>query len=267
MSIVRILNKPDLALSSQRLPPRGVLLAAAAAAGLFSVALMTLLFSKNSPMAVLLLDYSDHAAFTYPFSIQNVMHVLFFLGLGELFVRWRVARFEMGFLRRGFLPEDEETVLQAQDMGAIRRRVAKDFDGEDGFLPSLIDISILQFQASRSVDQVVSVLNSSLELIAHRVDLRYSLIRYLAWVIPTLGFIGTVVGIAGALQFVNPEKMDLAAVTGSLAVAFNTTIVALVQSAILVLGIHSTQKMEERSVNLAGNYCLRNLVNRIYVGQ
>ena len=172
----------------------------------------------------------------------------------------------MDFLDRNLLPEDEETILQAPDLGPIRRKVAGQFDGDNGFLPSLIDVSILQFQTSRSVDQMVSVLNSSLELIAHRLELRYSMLRYLAWLIPTLGFIGTVVGIAGALGYINPEDMNLAGVTGNLKIAFNTTIVALAQSALIVLGIHLTEKKEEQSLNLAGNYCLRNLVNRMYAG-
>ena len=266
MSNVRRAVEPDLALSSQRLPGRGVLLAASVALGLFSIILLTLSLAKNSPMAVLLLDYGDNSAFTYPFSIQNLMHLIFFVSLGELFVRWKVASFGMGFLRKRYLPEDEETVLQAQDLGPIRKSVAGNFDGDNGFLPSLIDVSILQFQTSRSVDQMVSVMNSSLELIAHRLDLRYSMLRYLVWLLPTLGFIGTVVGIAGALSFVDPRNMNLGGVTGNLSVAFNTTIIALVEAASVVLGLHATQKREEQSLNLAGNYCLRNLVNRMYVG-
>ena len=113
---------------------------------------------------------------------------------------------------------------------------------------------------------MVSVMNSSLELIAHRLDLRYSMLRYLVWLLPTLGFIGTVVGIAGALSFVDPENMNLGGFTGNLSVAFNTTIIALVEAAFVVLGLQATQKREEQSLNLAGNYCLRNLVNRMYVG-
>ena len=150
----------------------------------------------------------------------------------------------MGFLRKRYLPEDEETVLQAQDLGPIRKSVAGNFDGDNGFLPSLIDVSILQFQTSRSVDQMVSVMNSSLELIAHRLDLRYSMLRYLVWLLPTLGFIGTVVGIAGALSFVDPRNMNLGGVTGNLSVAFNTTIIALVEAASVVLG--ATRDSETR---------------------
>ena len=103
-------------------------------------------------LSILLLDYpSSH--FPYPFTIQNFMHILFFIGLGELFVRWRVGTRELKFLSQQYLPEDEATVLQFADLGPVRRHVSRAFDGEHGFLPSLIDLSILQFQASRSVDQ------------------------------------------------------------------------------------------------------------------
>jgi flagellar motor component MotA len=167
-------------------------------------------------------------------------------------------------VRRGYLPEDDSTILQSSDLAPVRRQVSGQFDHENGFLPYLIDLCVLQFFASRSVDQVVSVLNSSLELIAHRMDLRYSLLRYLVWVIPTMGFIGTVVGIAAALGLIDPNNPDLRLVTANLSVAFNTTIVALGESAILVLLLGVVQRQEEEAVNAAGSYCLKNLVNRLY---
>ena len=42
--------------------------------------------------------------------------------------------------------------------------------------------------------------NASLELFEHEVELRYNTLRYIVWLIPTLGFIGTAVGIALALS-------------------------------------------------------------------
>ena len=226
--------------------------------------LMTLLVGKTGT-GVVLLD-SETQLFHYPFTIQNLMHLLFFVGLGEIYIRWRVALREQSFMNKGYLPEDDETVLQSHDLGPIRLQLAKQHDGEHGFLPSLIDMCILQFQSSRSVDQTVSVLNSSLELIAHRVDLRYSMLRYIVWVIPTIGFIGTVTGIALTLAQVNPNAPDLQNLTASLAVAFNTTLIALILSAILVFLLHLVQRLEEKSVNNAGHYALKNLINRLYTG-
>ncbi|MBI1392313.1 MAG: flagellar motor protein [Alphaproteobacteria bacterium] len=203
--------------------------------------------------------------FAHPFSIQALMHVLFAVGAAELYLRARVAGWEASFLGRGILPEDAETVLQLRDLGAIRRSVANEFDADAGFLPGMVDLVILRLQTSRSVDQAVNVMNAHLELLSQRVDLRYQLVRYLVWAIPTIGFIGTVVGIASALGFVDPDAMDLKAVTSSLSIAFDTTVVALLWSAILVFAQHVVQKQEEMALNEAGRYCLANLINRVYI--
>ena len=247
--------------------PRSVVLALFAGAGCLWILLLTVLLSKGSDAAVLLLDYNPASSFPYPFTIQNLMYLFFFVCLGDLFVRWTGAAQELVHVRMGYLPEDEQTVLQPHELGAIREKVMGRFDDDSGFLPYLINLSVLQFQTSRSVDQAVSVLNSSLELIAHRVDLRYSLIRYIVWAIPTFGFIGTVVGIAGSLGYIRGGSVEIEQVTGNLAIAFNTTIIALVLSAILVWLLHTVQKQEETAVNLAGSYCLKNLINRLFAGE
>ncbi len=240
----------------------------AAGAAAILVAFLTLIFQTDGRTAQLVLDHSRFSHFPYPLTIQNFEHLLFFIGLGELFLRWRVAERELGFLKMGLLPEDDHTVLQAQDLSPIRRKVAAHVHDEHGFLPSLIDISILQFQSGRSIDQTVSVMNSHLELIEHRVDLRYGLVRYIAWLIPTLGFIGTVIGLGASLAKV-PEngQLSIYEIAHSLSLGFDCTMVALAESAILVFILHLVQEKEETSVNLAGSYTLRNLINRLYEGK
>ena len=54
--------------------------------------------------------------------------------------------------------------------------------------------------------------------------------------------------------------------TKRLAVAFNTTLLALVMSAVLVLIQHLVQAREEGVLNEVGQYCLDNLINRLYAG-
>lgn len=245
-------------------PDRRFMMALAVIGALIFILLLTIILPADSRIAAIILDRnSPH--FKYPFTIQNIEHVMLFLGLGELYVRWRTACHELSFLDKHLLPEDTETVLEASDLGPIRRRVAKLFDKSYGILPSLIDMSILQFQSGRSIDQTVAITNSNLDLVQHRVDLSYSLVRYIAWVIPTMGFIGTVIGIGAALASVpagTDIKMDV--IAHQLAVGFDCTMVALVESAILVFILHVVQEKEELSLNLAGTYVLRNLVNRLY---
>jgi len=249
------------------LPDRRVVMASSAAIAVLFIAFLTLVLDPNGRTAALVLDrMSPH--FPYPFTIQNFEHVFFFLALGELFVRWRVGIRELSFAHMGLLPEDTQTVLQAHDLSMLRHRVANQFDEEHGFLPSLIDLCILQFQSGRSVDQTVAVMTSSLELIEHRVDMRYGLVRYIAWLVPTLGFIGTVIGLGSSLAAVpeDASKINLTVIAHSLSVGFDCTMVALVESAILVYILHLVNEQEEKAVNLAGTYTLRNLINRLYAG-
>lgn len=251
-------------------PDRLLVVLLALLCGLLVVALLSWLLPGEAPAATLLLDKPPAPGWPlpYPFTIQNLMHLLFFVGLGELWYRWRSAEAEWALTREDLLPRDYRVVLGAPDLGPIRARVRGRYDAEHGFLPRLIDLAILQFMANRSVDQTVSVLNSSLELIQHRLDLRYAMLRYLVWVIPTIGFIGTVVGIALALAQIdgNATEQPLGEIARALGVSFYTTLVALVQSAILVLLLNLVQAREESALNRAGDETLTNLINRLHVG-
>jgi len=209
----------------------------------------------------------DSDAAFWPFTVQNIMWVSLFIGFGELFLRWSAASDEQSQLKRGYLPTEDQT-LDMDMLGRIKDSIQSRRFGREAFLPRMITRTIDQYRMSGKEDQAISVLNSSLELYMHEIDLRYSILRYLTWLIPSLGFIGTVMGIMFALQYAgvpaNAEADDfLYQVTSRLGVAFTTTLVALVMSAILVLLQSVVQSKEERALNEAGQYCLDNLILRL----
>jgi biopolymer transport protein ExbB/TolQ len=109
-----------------------------------------------------------------------------------------------------------------------------------------------------------------MEMFIHEVDLRYNMLRYICWVIPSLGFIGTVVGIGRALAIAGngaggENENLLAEITSKLAVSFDGTFVALVLASILVLMQNIIQSREEHALNQAGQHCLDNLINRLFI--
>ena len=61
---------------------------------------------------------------------------LFFVGIGDVGVRWFRGSKERAQMRRGLLPEDEETMLRSKDLGGIYRRVR--------LLPSTAEAPFLQ---------------------------------------------------------------------------------------------------------------------------
>ena len=213
--------------------------------------------------------FFDKGGPTYPYSVQNVMWIVFFVGFGELLVRFQEARIERRELDHRYLPEDDTTVLVKHELARIYKNVSLADGGDRRFLPHLIKRIIAVFQTTDSVENASAVLNSSIELRSQDIELNYSMIRYVMWVIPTLGFVGTVIGIALALNYAGqPGKSQdpalLSELTLRLAVAFNTTMLALMMSAVLVLIMHIVQAFEERVVTRCGHYCLDNLVNRLY---
>ncbi|MFN3679140.1 MotA/TolQ/ExbB proton channel family protein [Thermosynechococcus sp.] len=87
-------------------------------------------------------------------------------------------------------------------------------------------------------------------------DASYTIPRVLIWAIPLLGFIGTVVGISQAVsgfssfletaQDVNQIKEGIGNVTTGLAVAFDTTLVALVLSVLVMIPMVVVERWENR---------------------
>ncbi|HZL92298.1 MAG TPA: MotA/TolQ/ExbB proton channel family protein, partial [Vicinamibacterales bacterium] len=91
-----------------------------------------------------------------------------------------------------------------------------------------------------------------------------SMIRYVAWAIPALGFIGTVRGIGLALNEAHRAvEGDIAGVTENLGTAFNSTLIALLISIVVMFLVHQLQLLQERLVFDAQTYVDHNLVRHM----
>ena len=260
-----------------RIPFRAVTLFASLLVGLVLVGALSWVFpAGDDSMAAELLVDRNTRIFPYPFTIQNVMWLAFCVAAGELLVRHMTGRREGEQVFLGLLPEDDETILHKRDLTPIYERTVESDPERRYLLQRLLTGALLQFRNSGSVDQVNSMINVSLELYQHEIELRYNMLRYVIWLIPTLGFVGTVLGIAFAMRTagvmfagasimegsIGPEMMEQ--VTGDLGVAFYTTLLALLQSAVLMFAMHIMQGKEEGALNRIGQYCLGNLSNRLH---
>ena len=94
------------------------------------------------------------------------------------------------------------------------------------------------------------------EYIWNKSEHLYSLPRYINWAIPILGFIGTVLGISLAAESIgglisSPDtnfSSALGDAVAPLGIAFDTTLVALSLSVVLMLGQTLTQRWQERQL-------------------
>lgn len=197
---------------------------------------------------------------------QNLMWIGFFWALAELFIRFQLLSSQRNELQMKLLPESAEVILTAVNMPEIHRTVVT--RKATGTLGSMVKLLSSQFQISRSVSMCSTVLSAETESRNAEIDLGYNMVRYLVWMIPTLGFCGTVDGILKALRVassLNPTDAELLPkVIASMSVAFWTTLLALVMSCIIMWVMHIIQAKEEGYLNNCSQYCLRNFINRLY---
>lgn len=132
----------------------------------------------------------------------------------------------------------------------------------DRLLPECLLAALHRFQATHSVQDAATAVKERAELAADRLDSSLSLVRYIVWAIPAIGFIGTVRGIGQALAYAEEAiKGDISAVTSWLGLAFNSTLVALLLSMVLMYVMHLVQSRQEAFVIETQAYCRDRLID------
>ena len=123
-----------------------------------------------------------------------------------------------------------------------------------------------RFQSTENIQAVSSIVKDTCETEADRMETELTIVRYIAWAIPSIGFLGTVRGIGTALgQAYQAVSGDIVGVTQSLGVAFNSTFVALVVSILLMFLLHQLQLLQDRLVLDCQNYCDARLIRHMQV--
>lgn len=124
--------------------------------------------------------------------------------------------------------------------------------------------SLRRFLITEDVQNTSETIDANVEALAVKQEAENSMVRYLIWAIPAIGFIGTVRGIGQALSQADQALAgDIAGMTESLGVAFNSTFVALLISVVLMFLLHQLQRLQDSMVTDTQEYCESFLLNRI----
>jgi biopolymer transport protein ExbB/TolQ len=133
-------------------------------------------------------------------------------------------------------------------------------------LPRALLVSLYRFGATRNVQDVSDAARGVCSAEADRLDSELSMLRYIAWAIPAIGFIGTVRGIGDALGEAHRAVTgDVSGVTEGLGTAFNSTLVALLISIVLMFLLHQLQLAQERLVLDSETYLDQYLIRHMQV--
>jgi biopolymer transport protein ExbB/TolQ len=211
-------------------------------------------YSPDRSIFVLIRDFEQEACFIlalWAFAIMGFKAI--------------AALRERSLLQRDLLPVREGVRILPEDTREDARTIQSLPERLKGMLlPRVLLSSLERFGSTRNVQDVSSVANSLCESESERLESELSMIRYIAWAIPSIGFIGTVRGIGQALgEAHRAVQGDITGVTENLGIAFNSTFIALLISIVVMFLVHQLQLLQERLVFDTQTYVDHNLIRHM----
>lgn len=196
---------------------------------------------------------------------QETCFILMLWALAILAYKGISTRRQNAMLEQDLLLLPDGLPIGPEDTRTLADRLHNLPSSEKNFLlPRTLLTGIERFSATRNVQDVSTAVRDVCQSEGDRMESELSIIRYIAWAIPSVGFIGTVRGIGDALgQAHRAVEGDITGVTENLGVAFNSTFVALVISIILMFFIHQLQLQQERLVLDSEQYADHWLIRKL----
>ena len=193
---------------------------------------------------------------------QESCFILLFWAAAIMAYKTRAALREQAMFEQPLISIDEGSRVLVEDASQLARPLEALPDQKRSLLlPRTLQAALTRFQVTASIQSANDAVNTLCGAEGERLDSELSMIRYITWAIPSIGFIGTVRGIGAALgQAHEAIQGDIAGVTSSLGVAFNSTFVALLISMFVMFFMHQLQLIQERLVLDSQAYCENNLL-------
>jgi biopolymer transport protein ExbB/TolQ len=196
--------------------------------------------------------------------VENVEVVLFCCALGALGSKMLGYTKEKAACGREMLPSWNGESVPVSDAPRLRAAVQQNAGRlATSWLARRLD-AVLEFTAKRgSAEGLDDQLRALADTDALALDNSYSLIRFITWAIPILGFLGTVLGITKAIAAVKPEDMEnINKVTSGLALAFDTTAVALALTMLTMFLSFVVERLEQSVLEHVDHYVEVELAHR-----
>lgn len=178
-----------------------------------------------------------------------------------------LVRRERKILERGLIQVPEGIKVLPEDAKDYARQLeALPAEEKSLLMPKALQRTLDRFAATRSIRDAAETSKSVCDSEADRLDSGLAMIRYIAWAIPAIGFIGTVRHIGDALlQAHKAVSGDITGVTSDLGIAFNATFVALLLTIVLMFFLHQLQQSQEQLVHDTDQWIDQHLIRHMQV--
>ena len=207
---------------------------------------------------------------SFPSGFIQMLTMLFFLyGLLVLLSHRRQINQEGEAFKMNLLPTAGERVLKPEQVLEIKLKMVElEKEGYTHQLIGLIKKTCTQYRNDGLVSDTLQVMEAQAHTLREKSESEYGIINYISPAIASIGFLGTVLGIAAAIGDFHLAGTDegLRIITHSLYIAFDTTFVALALGLVFNYYFNKVQEEERRLFAAMKSYIIDNLISRIYHG-
>lgn len=210
---------------------------------------------------------------------QYVTTVLAFWCIGLLILKWINLRKQRRAMMIQALPTDISYEINTANLKSFHDHIVNfPTPLRNTYIVNRIRKALEFFYVRQNNSDVAQMISSQSEVDAAKANGSYGMVKVFLWAIPIMGFIGTVVGIGDAIGGfgavfgageggdMSQIKDPLLKVLGSMGVAFDTTLLALVLSILLSFPASSLQGQEDDLVTDVDEYCIDHLLKRLNDG-
>lgn len=191
-----------------------------------------------------------------------------------LIIKSKKLKVQQQALAFPLVPDAHDFVISPMNaQGILRQLQQKAYRAEDFMVLWRVECALSNLKNIGRVADVSSFLNNLAKNDADYTESTYTLPKGLIWAIPVTGFIGTVLGLSQAVggfgavvaggADLDALKTALGGVTGGLAIAFETTLIALVAALIIQLLMTLLQQKEEDFLDACTSYCNKNITMKL----
>jgi biopolymer transport protein ExbB/TolQ len=184
------------------------------------------------------------------------------------------------------LPESEQYILYAEDVSRIKlQTIEAEKHMGVRMLTDLIKQATTKFRADHSTAETLSMVETMSDMQRRKLEKEFALISVCQNLIPALGFLGTVWGMAAAILTMGDSSRsaqaaattpgaapaaaglnsgDIQGLIDSMGTAFFTTILSIVLGIVVTILVKQLETRSEEFHNNLKRYVVENLVNRIH---
>lgn len=204
--------------------------------------------------------------------VQYLELFMFFMVVGLIVLKFNIMRRQSSVIGM----EEVDTNIDFtndESISQLRSSIQDSDDYDQSIAMSRMDRLLALWLHAKEVDRVSTYATTEADRDASNSDSSYSLSRVLVWAIPILGFIGTVMGLGNAVGGFSSflaGAADLSAIKGAigdvtagLGVAFDTTLLALILSVLVMFPLSAVQRREENLLVEIDNYLEDSIISHL----